>query len=156
MKKLMLSAFFAAGLVIAGLVPQSAQAAAADPVKVTGVVTYRARPLVGIEVMVECFKTGFQQRTTTDGNGVYLVTATQTQCPLGSELKVRAETANNTHGYVGAKYGTVSLLNNVNIKTVTKCVVPEYGWLGGALAGGVGVGAVAFIRRRYHLQLNGL
>ncbi len=138
----------------AGLTMPTVHAAA--EVEFTGVVRYQGHPIPGIEVMIECWRTGFNQRIDADANGVYHATATLAQCPLGSELKVRAETANNTAGYVGHRFAQVGSLNKLDIDTVPKVPIPEYGWIGGLAAGGAGIGAMLFVRRRSRQQSAGL
>lgn len=122
---------------------------AAGEVEISGVVRYQGHPIPDIEVLIECWDTGFSKRVDTDANGAYHATATLAQCPYRSLLKVRAETK-NTVGYVGHRLVEADLINKLDIDTVPKGTIPEFGWVGGVVAAGAGIGAIAFMRRRYN------
>ncbi len=151
MKRLVMGLLLAAVLVV-GVAPQTVDAAASEEVKISGVVFDQGQPVPGIKVQVECWETGFVERPITDANGKYHVITTTDQCPLGTTLKVRSNTALNAK--VGFKFSTVQLVNNLPIHLILTHGVPEYGWLGGILAGGTGAGVIAYTRRRL-AQLGG-
>jgi len=144
--KRVLAGMLLAVLVLVGAATHTAQAA--TEVTFTGVVRYQGHPIPNIEVQVECWETGFNKRIITDANGVYRATATETECPYRTPLKVRAETANNTIGYVGARMSELIANNILDIDTVPKGVVPEFGRMGGVFVASAGVGIVAWVRRR--------
>lgn len=145
MKKIITGLLLAVALVIS-LAPQTAHAAA-EEVKISGVVYDQGQPVPGIQVQVECWETGFVTRPITDSGGGYLVTTTTAECPLGTTLKARSNTALNAK--VGFKFSTVQSVNKLDIELVDTHGITEYGWVGGILAAGTGAGIVIFTRRRY-------
>lgn len=145
MKKLLTSALAVGWLMSTiGSIPVSA---AAIPVKITGVVSFQNQPLAGLSVLVECWQTGYSARPITSPSGLYSVNVTETECPLGSQLKVRAETADK----VAFRYAAVRSFTVVDLRMVSKVPVPEHGLLGGIAALGGGIMGARFIRR-YHLR----
>ncbi|HVQ44312.1 MAG TPA: hypothetical protein VMT30_05095 [Candidatus Saccharimonadia bacterium] len=142
------STLLAAAVAIASFAPRPADAAVNDSVQLTGLVTIQGHPMPGLEVDIECWSTGFQAHAVTNGSGIYSHFATEAFCPLGSQLKVRFESV-GLSGYVGFNYNTIQKVTVTDISLVRKNVVPEYGWLGGLLAGSAGIGAMAIMRRRY-------
>lgn len=113
---------------------------------VTGVITEKGNPVAGATVTVTCM--GFQRTDITDAAGSYLVTFATVECPFGSTVKVVAKKA----GMSGSNSGTVTgITTKLNI-AIVNVSIPEYGWLGGILAAGAGVGAIALTRRRMTQQ----
>lgn len=149
MKKLVIGLLVALAVTV-GIAPQTAQAAAADEVKISGVVSDQGVPLPGVTVQVECWQTGFIDHPVTDADGRYTVITDTLRCPLGTTLKVRAGINNSTKE--GFKFGTVQLVNELDLPLLPVPAVPEYGWLSGTVAVGAGVGAIVFLRRRLAQQ----
>jgi len=69
---------------------------------------------------------------------------TTAQCPFGSTVSVLAKKGSESGTATGTAQGITTKLN-VAIVNVS---IPEYGVIGGLLAGGAGIGAIAFARRR--------
>src|SRR6266496_6035991 len=141
-RKLVMGAFLAGALVIASLLPLQAAQALPPETDVTGVITSHGNPVVGATVTVTC--RGFVRTDTTDANGSYLVSFTTAQCPFGSTVKVMAKKGTMTGSSSGTVQGITTKLNIA----VVNVSIPEYGWLGGLIAAGTGVGAIAYTRRR--------
>jgi len=144
MKKLVIGLLVAAAM-IGIIAPQAAQAV--SEVKISGRVLDQGMPVTGIQVMIECWATGFVERPITDVNGKFNITTTTLQCPLGTTLKLRSNTANNAK--VGFTFSNVLLVNELNVNLLDTHGIPEYGWLGGVLAVGGGAGLIVVARRRY-------
>lgn len=109
---------------------------------VTGVVTKGGTPVGGAAVSVEC--KGHTSSDTTDASGSYLVAFSAGDCPFGSTVKVTAAKGDMSGKASGTVRGETTKLNIA----VVNVEIPEYGLLGGLLASGAGIGAIAFIRRR--------
>ncbi|HEU5187535.1 MAG TPA: carboxypeptidase-like regulatory domain-containing protein [Candidatus Saccharimonadales bacterium] len=145
MKRNIIGMFLFAALLV-GAAPQTVHAAAQEVI-ISGVVFDQGQPVPGIQVQVECWETAFVQRPITDATGKYRVVTTADQCPLGTTLKVRSNTALNAK--VGFKFSTVQLgVNNLPIHLILTHGVPEYGWAPAFTALAAGVGLVIFNRRR--------
>lgn len=143
MKKKLMGLFMMAALVITGLAPATANAAPPQT-DVTGVVTKNGVPVAGAMVTAKCM--GFTEiDATTDAAGSYLVIFTTAQCPFGSTVNVVAKKGPDSGSASGTAAGITTKLN-VAIVNVS---IPEMGLIGGVLALGAGVGAIAFTRRRY-------
>jgi hypothetical protein len=143
MKKILIGLFVAA-LVTLG----TAGSALAAPAKtdVTGVVTENHVPVVGASVTVLC--NGHTETDTTDAQGSYLVTYLVADCPFGSTVKVTA--------HKGSKSGVASntvrgITTKLNL-AIVNVSIPEYGAIGALIAGGTGIGVIAYMRRRQNQQ----
>lgn len=142
MKKKLVGVLMAAVLVAAGA-GGTALHALSPETDVTGIVTDGGNPVAGATVTVKCGAT--TATDTTDASGTYLVSFTAAQCPPGSTVTVTAQKGAKT----GSKQGTiVGLTTKLNIGLVNVSI-PEYGLVGGILTLGLGIGAIAFTRRRY-------
>lgn len=109
---------------------------------VTGVITENQVAVPGATVTVLC--NGHTEVDTTDAHGSYLVTFSSTDCPFGTTVKVSAKKGNKSGVASGTVQGITTKLN----LAIVNVSVPEYGLMGGILAGGAGVGMIAFARRR--------
>jgi hypothetical protein len=140
MKKLILGLFVAV-FVSAGVATAGVQAA--DPqTDVTGVITENHVAVAGANVTALC--NGHTQTDTTDAWGSYLVIFTTTECPFGSTVKITAE----KDGKSGVTTGTVQGITTKLNLAIVNVSIPEYGLIGTALAGGAGLGLMAYMRRR--------
>jgi hypothetical protein len=146
MKKKLVGLVAAIALAVAGgLLPATVHALPAQT-DVTGVITKDFAAVAGAMVEVTCG--GTTKTDTTDGSGSYLVTFTTAECPFGPTVKVVAKKG----GYSGVGSGTVhGITTKLNI-AIVNVSIPEYGWIGGIVAAGAGIGAIAFTRRRFSQQ----
>ncbi len=141
MRKLGLGISVMMGLLVVGLAP----AVYADSAKtmITGKIAENGSPVEGADVEVEC--AGTLQMDTTDASGVYLVGFTADECPVGTQALIKAKKGSMSgSGTTDVQARTTKL--NVGVMNLA---IPEFGWLGGLLATGAGIGAIAFTRRRY-------
>ncbi len=146
MKKRLLSLFLIGAFFVASFVPLGSVSALPPQTDVTGVITHSGNPVAAADVTVTCGTT--VKTDTTDANGSYLVTFASVECPFGSTVKVVAKKG----GYSGSNSGTVhGVTTKLNI-AIVNVSIPEYGWIGGILAAGTGIGAIAFTRRRFMQQ----
>lgn len=146
MKKRLLGLFLIGAFFVASFVPLGSVHALPPQTDVTGVITNMGNPVASAVVTVTCGTT--VKVDSTDANGSYLVTFTTADCPFGSTVKVVAKKG----GYSGSASGTVhGVTTKLNI-AIVNVSIPEYGWIGGILAAGTGVGAIAFTRRRFMQQ----
>ena len=144
MKKKLLGLAVLAAFMVLGFAP--ATNALPPQTDVTGVITEKGNAVAGATVKVTCM--GFERTDITDANGSYLVTFASVECPFGTTVKVTA----TKNGKSGSASGTVQgITTKLNI-AIVNVSIPEYGWVGGVLAAGVGVGAIAFTRRRLAQQ----
>jgi hypothetical protein len=79
----------------------------------------------------------------------YLATFSDTQCPVGSIIKVFAW--KTRLGLAGTASGTIKHKSHNHMNVWVKCItpVPEFNWIGSVMAVGTGMGVVIFMRRRY-------
>ena len=98
--------------------------------------------MVGALVTVTC--KGIVRTDTTDASGSYLVSFTTAQCPFGSTVKVVAKKGGET----GVSSGTVQGLTTKLNVAIVNVSIPEYGLFGTIMAGGAGLGLMAYMRRR--------
>jgi len=144
MKKVVLGAIVAAFVAIG--VSGSAMAAPAET-DVTGVVTENQVAVAGAMVTVQCNgKTEIDAMT--DAFGSYLVHFTTADCPFGSTVKVTAKKG----GKSGVSSGTVQGITTKLNLAIVNVSIPEYGLVGTLMAGGAGVGLIAYMRRRQQLE----
>jgi len=144
MKKLAIGVFVAA-FVVLGI---SGPAMAAPPESdVTGVVTENQVAVAGATVSVLC--NGKTEVDTTDAFGSYLVHFVSADCPFGTTVKVTAVKG----GKSGVSSGTVQGVTTKLNLAIVNVSIPEYGLIGTLLAGGAGVGLIAYMRRRQQDQL---
>jgi len=125
----------------AGLVSSSANAAPPES-DITGVITENQMAVAGASVTVLC--NGHTLTDTTDAMGSYLVTYPSADCPFGSTVKVTAQ----KDGKSGVSSGTVQGITTKLNLAIVNVSIPEWGLIGGALAGSVGIGMIAYARRR--------
>jgi hypothetical protein len=114
---------------------------------VTGVVTENHVPVAGATVKVTC--KGHMEMDTTDANGSYLVTYPAGDCPFGVTVKVVAE----KDGKSGVASGTVRGVTTKLNLAIVDVSVPEFGAFGAVAAGGMGIGTIAYMRRRQKQNL---
>lgn len=138
-KKILIGALVA---VFAALGSVSVTHATSAKTDVTGVVTDHAVPAGGAFVTVLC--EGHTMTDTTDAHGSYLVTFPAADCPFGSTVKVTAQKGGKSGVASGTVEGKTTKLN----LAIVNVAIPEYGLIGTMLAGGAGLGALAFMRRR--------
>lgn len=121
----------------------SATASAAPPnTAVTGVVTENQTAVAGAAVTVLC--NGHTETDTSNAQGAYLVNFGATDCPFGSTVKVTAQKGGKSGVTSGTVHGITTKLN----LAIVNVSIPEYGLIGAITAGGVGIGLIAFMRRR--------
>lgn len=142
-KKLLGLAVMAAFLVL-GFAPKTQ--ALPPQTDVTGVVTEQGNAVANASVKVTCM--GFERTDIADAHGAYLVSFAAVECPFGTTVKV----VGTKDGKSGTASGTVQgITTKLNI-AIVNVSIPEYGWIGGLLAAGAGVGAIALTRRRVTQQ----
>jgi hypothetical protein len=135
-------------VVVASTGAMSASVGATPPQSdVTGVITENHTAVAGATVTVLC--NGHTEVDTTDAFGSYLVTFLAADCPFGATVKVTATKDNKSGVASGTIQGITTKLN----LAIVNVSIPEYGLIGGILAGGAGVGMIAFARRRQQQNL---
>jgi len=140
MKKALLGLFIA---VFASVGIASGTAGATPPqTDVTGVITANSVAVAGASVTVLC--NGNTLMDTTDAHGSYLTVFPIADCPFGETVKVTATKG----GPSGVASGTVQGLTTKLNLSIVNVSIPEYGLIGAIFAGGAGIGAIAFMRRR--------
>ncbi|HEU5187537.1 MAG TPA: hypothetical protein VFT87_03470 [Candidatus Saccharimonadales bacterium] len=144
MKRLVIGVMVAAFAVL-GLA--SPVVAAPAETAVTGVVTENHVPVAGATVSVLC--NGKTEFDTTDAAGSYLVHFVSADCPFGTTVKVTATKG----GKSGVASDTVRGMTTKLNLAIVNVSIPEYGLIGMLVAGGVGVGVIAYMRRRQQAQL---
>lgn len=139
MKKIVLGVLAATLISLGG----SASVFATPPTTdVTGVVTENQTAVPGATVTVLC--NGNTETDTTDAWGSYLVTYPSASCPFGSTVKVTAVKG----GKSGVSSGTVQGITTKLNLAIVNVSIPEYGLIGTLMAGGLGIGLIAYMRRR--------
>lgn len=132
----------AAVFAVIGFAPAVVSAAPAQT-DITGVITESGNPVANAVVTVKCM--GFTEVDgMTDAHGSYLVIFTIAECPFGSTVKVAAKKGTMSGAASGTVQGITTKLN-VGVVNVS---IPEFGMMGGIVAGGAGLGSIAFMRRR--------
>ena len=144
MKKLAIGIFVAAFAAIGIAAPAMAAPPESD---VTGVVTENQVAVAGATVTVAC--NGKTEVDTTDAFGSYLVHFVSADCPFGSTVKVTAV----KDGKSGVSSGTVQGITTKLNLAIVNVSIPEYGLIGTLIAGGAGIGLIAYMRRRQQQQL---
>lgn len=144
MKKLIVGALSAV-FITAGVATAGAHAAAPQT-DVTGVITENHVAVAGATVTVLC--NGHTQTDTTDAFGSYLAIFTTAECPFGVTVKVTAMKGGNSGVTTGTVQGITTKLN----LAIVNVSIPEFGLIGTIMAGGVGVGMMAYMRRRQQMQ----
>jgi len=140
MKKVVLGLLVA---VFAAVGVTSASASAAPPqTSVTGVVTENHMSVAGAAVSVLC--DGHTETDTTNAQGAYLVNYPAADCPFGSTVKVTATKSGKSGTASGTVEGKTTKLNIA----IVNVEIPEYGLIGALIAGGTGVGFIAYRRRQ--------
>ena len=140
MKKKILT-MLAAVVASAGLVTTSVGATPATSV-VTGVITDNSVAVAGASVTVLC--NGNTETDTTNAQGSYLVTYPSGDCVFGSTVKVTAVKG----GHSGVATGTVQGITTKLNLAIVNVSIPEYGLIGAGIAGSLGIGLIAYSRRR--------
>jgi hypothetical protein len=134
------------GLVIgvfASLGVATASAGATPPqTDITGVITANSVAVAGASVTVLC--DGNTLMDTTDAHGSYLAVFPIADCAFGSTVKVTATKG----GHSGVASGTVQGITTKLNLSIVNVSIPEYGVIGAIAAGGIGMGAFVFARRR--------
>lgn len=114
---------------------------------VTGVITENQVAVAGATVTVLC--NGHTEVDTTDAHGAYLVTYPSADCPFGTTVKVTAKKGTKSGVASGTVQGITTKLN----LAIVNVSIPEYGLIGGVLAGTAGIGMIAYMRRRQQQDL---
>lgn len=109
---------------------------------VTGVITDNSVAVSGASVSVLC--NGNTETDTTNAQGAYLVMYPSADCVFGSTVKVTATKG----GHSGVATGTVQGITTKLNLAIVNVSIPEYGLIGAGLAGGLGIGLLAYSRRR--------
>jgi hypothetical protein len=109
---------------------------------ITGVITANSVAVAGASVTVLC--DGNTMMDTTDAHGSYLAVFPIADCTFGSTVKVTASKG----GHSGVSSGTVQGITTKLNLSIVNVSIPEYGLIGAFAAGGLGLGAIAFTRRR--------
>ena len=109
---------------------------------ITGVITENQTAVADAKVTVTC--NGHTETDTTDAFGSYLVTFQAGDCPFGTTAKVAAQKGTKSGVASGTVQGITTKLN----LAIVNVSIPEYGMIGGIMAGGAGIGMIAFARRR--------
>jgi len=109
---------------------------------ITGVITASSVAVAGANVTVLC--DGHTMTDTTDAHGSYLAVFPIADCAFGSTVKVTAQKG----GHSGVSSGTVQGITTKLNLSIVNVSIPEYGLIGAFAAGGLGLGAIAFTRRR--------
>lgn len=109
------------------------------------------------DVKITCGKK--QVHTRSDKDGSYQYYFAQGECPSGSLVKTSATTkdgknTNSKSGYMGSDAKKSSAGGSSNVVTmdiiiIIIIIIPEYGPVGIVAAAGVGIGAIAVMRRRH-------
>jgi hypothetical protein len=142
MKKKIILGLLAIVIASTGAISGSVSAAPAKT-DVTGVVTDENQtPVPGAMVTVTC--NGHIETDTTDAAGSYLVVFTKAQCDFGNTVKVVAKKAGKSGVASGTVEGKTTKLN----LAIVNVQIPEFGLIGAMLAGGAGIGLIAYSRRR--------
>jgi len=130
-------------VVVASAGTLSASVGATPPQSdVTGVITENQVAVSGATVTVLC--NGHTEVDTTDAQGAYLVTYAWADCPFGSTVKVSA----SKDAKSGVASGTVQGITTKLNLAIVNVSIPEYGLIGGILAGIAGIGMITCARRR--------
>jgi hypothetical protein len=143
MNKKLLSLLVIGAFFVAALVPLKTAHALPAETDVSGVVTEGGVTVAGATVTAKCGAT--TKMDITNASGTYLVSFTFAQCPPGSTVTVTAKKGTHSGTATGKVVGLTTKLN-VGLINVS---IPEYSWIGGVIATGAGIGAIAFTRRRY-------
>ena len=139
MKKTLLGLLITAFVTISATATVSATPPQTD---VTGVVTENQTSVSGATVTVLC--EGNTETDTSDAHGSYLVTFPADDCPFGSTVRVTAQKG----GKSGVTSGTVTGITTKLNLAIVNVSIPEYGFIGSLLASSIGIGAIAYVRRR--------
>ncbi|HVQ44311.1 MAG TPA: hypothetical protein VMT30_05090 [Candidatus Saccharimonadia bacterium] len=143
MPKSILGVFITLGLTAAVFAPQPAHATF-DPVyDVQGFVhDETGKPVEGADVYIVCGGVEVEL-TRSDVDGSYHSNMDQCQVDWTIQVDVRAP---------GARLGSASSIGSphmhLDVVVRANTSIPEYGWLGGLMAGGAGAGAIAYARRQ--------
>ena len=140
MKKVLLG-ILVATFASVGIGTASASATPAQT-DITGVITANSVAVAGASVTVLC--DGNTLMDTTDAHGSYLTVFPIADCAFGSTVKVTATKGGNS----GVSSGTVQGITTKLNLSIVNVSIPEYGLIGAFAAGGLGLGAIAFTRRR--------
>lgn len=146
MKKIITGAFIAVFLSLGLTSVLSVPAFAADPaLGISGIVIDKDtnKPVAGARIQVSCDGV-LVLDAITEANGNYNVPP-DSRCKVGGTLTITA-----TKGDKSDAYTTKDMkdFNVIDLKLKKRVNIPEYGWLGGILAGSVAIGTIVFIRRR--------
>src|SRR5512133_1998121 len=141
MRKILLGVL-AAVLISAGVSSGKVSAATPALTEITGVVTDNSVAASGADVTVLC--NGNTLMDMTDAYGSYRVAYPAADCPFGVTVKVTAEKGGKSGVRTGTVHGVTTKLN----LAIVNVPIPEYGLIGALAAGGMGIGLVAYTRRR--------
>lgn len=147
MKKIIVSVFSLLLLftVFASITPSYAQAAAANSY-VAGKVTQGGNPVNGASVQVTC--SSVVLNTTTNASGDYLVTYAYATCPDGTLAHATA-TKGSAIGSASSDVNHFGEPLNIDLAVINPVLpVPEFGFLGYAVASLGSVGAFFALRKR--------
>jgi len=109
---------------------------------ITGVVTENQMAVPGASVTTLC--NGNTRTDTTNAQGTYLTIYPKTQCDFGDTVKVTAVKS----GKSGVNSGTVQGFTTKLNVAIINVSIPEFGLLGAVMAGGAGMGTIAYMHRR--------
>ncbi len=137
--------FMAVILLAGGIAPQTAHADASET-RVFGYVKENGQPVEGARVYVICDSQGAYTDKPTDADGYYTIVLDDPPCANDSEIKVTAWGPNGSGNALTIRHGVD---NRVDVALGVTIPIPEFGWIGGVVAAGSGVGLVAVIRRRF-------
>jgi hypothetical protein len=146
MKKLITIALIVITTLAVTMAPQQASAAVSGVV-IQGKLTKSGQPVPNGRISIRIDGNTLTDLVNTDPDGNFSLVTNDTLVPPGST--VRIEFDDNKDGIIDvtaeAPAGPVV---TINVDFVPTIPVPEYGLLGGIAAGGAGLVAVAWIRRR--------
>jgi len=143
MKKKIIARFLAGAVVAFSTTAATGVHAAPPQTDVTGVITENHMPVAGATVTALC-NGNTEVDATTDAAGSYLVVFPIADCPFGSTVKVSAKKG----GKSGVASGTVQGITTKLNLAIVNVSIPEFGMLGTLMAGGIGFGLMAYMRRR--------
>jgi len=153
MKKIMVSTFLTMGLATVGFMPQSVDAAASLPaITIKGTATQNGLPVPGAAVLADCGVPGWEAISDVQDDGSYAV-GPLTHCAVGSIITVSAWINNGSVGVAKIITPAASTTITANLVLVQPTSVPEHTLLGGLVAVGAGVSAIAYMRRRQNVRV---
>lgn len=152
-EKILASMCLAVAVMVAMLLPfQTAHAAASDEIHVSGYVRENGQPVAGAVVFVACSSQGKYADSPTNADGYYAVTlGIVTSCR--PDYPVTATAYADNFKKVGSSTAHIRGPNlRIDIALQGTIAVPEFGWIGSGVAGGIGLGTILFARLRFTRQ----